>query len=62
MVTGCLRISIKHEITFMFGSQGSENSSQRDDPVGESCRLILSSIVCRAMGELLYRRIFANVV
>src|SRR5882672_1862494 len=40
LVTGCFRISIRHEITFRFGSQGSENSSQRDELVGESCRLI----------------------
>jgi hypothetical protein len=34
----------------MLGNHGSENSSQRGDAVGESCRLIFSSIVWRAIG------------
>ena len=48
-VTGCLRISIRHEITFMLGCHGNENSSQRERLVGESCRLMRSSIVWRAI-------------
>jgi hypothetical protein len=36
LVTGFLRISMRHEITFMLGCHGRENSSQREVLVGES--------------------------